>query len=93
MFLKKILKISDICHPAGITRLCHPEGVARRIYSLVCLYFRCQSKEALLKTLNLVFLIRAMGEKEKMSGCGAAWFSAPALGAGGRWFESTHPDF
>ena len=26
------------------------------------------------------------------TGCGAAWFSAPALGAGGRRFESAHPD-
>ena len=26
------------------------------------------------------------------SGCSAAWFSAPASGAGGRGFKSRHPD-
>lgn len=26
------------------------------------------------------------------SGCSAAWFSAPASGAGGRGFKSHHPD-
>jgi hypothetical protein len=28
-----------------------------------------------------------------LSGCSSAWLRAPALGAGGRWFESSHPDF
>ena len=27
------------------------------------------------------------------AGRGAAWFSAPALGAGGRRFESSRPDY
>ena len=32
------------------------------------------------------------GEAEHLTGCRGAWPSLPALEAGDRWFESTHPD-